>query len=389
VSISGKYAISGLGLTPQGKVFDHGYIGFGVEAVNRALADAGMEKAELDGLLVNPGLSWRNALMASATLQHALGLKDLTYSASMNLGGATAGAMIQQAAAAIEAGAATAVACVFSDAPLRPPNPNNKKGKGSAGTYAAARGWDAAFGYFGVNAQYAMLAQRHMHLYGTTQDQLGTVAVTQRDWAGGNEDAEMRDKPLTLDQYRDARWIAEPFRLFDCCLVSNGGACVIVTSAERARRGKKPPVELLGFAQSHPGTDPLETLASGAVDAGKKAFGMAGLSTNDVDVAELYDCYTFTVLITLEDYGFCKKGESGAFVESGATARGGSLPVNTGGGQLSSFYMWGMTPIVEAVTQLRGDGGSRQVEDAEVALVSGNGGILATHSCLLMGRGQA
>jgi acetyl-CoA acetyltransferase len=112
---------------------------------------------------------------------------------------------------------------------------------------------------------------------------------------------------------------------------------------------------------------------------------MAGIAANDVDVAELYDCYTFTVLITLEDYGFCAKGEAGAFVESGATARGGALPVNTGGGQLSSFYMWGMTPIVEAVTQLRGDGGSRQVEGAEVALVSGNGGILATHSCLVLG----
>jgi acetyl-CoA acetyltransferase len=389
VAISGKYAITGLGLTPQGKVFDHGYVGFGVDAVTRALADAGMEKAELDGLLVNPGLSWRNASMASSTLQGALGLKNLTYTASMNLGGATAGAMIQQAAAAIEAGLATTVACVFSDSPLRPPNPNKKKGNGSASSYGMARGWDAAFGYFGVNAQYAMLAQRHMHLYGTTEDQLGAVAVAQRDWASGNDAAEMRDRPLSIDDYRAGRWIAEPFRLFDCCLVSNGGACVIVTSADRARRGKKPPVELLGFAQSHPGTDALETLTSGAVAAGEKAFGMAGLSKNDVDVAELYDCYTFTVLITLEDYGFCKKGESGAFVESGATARGGSLPVNTGGGQLSSFYMWGMTPIVEAVTQLRGDGGTRQVDDAEVALVSGNGGILATHSCLLLGRGQA
>jgi acetyl-CoA acetyltransferase len=386
--MSGKYAITGLGLTAQGKVYEHGYMGFGVEAVTLALADAGLEKTALDGLLVNPGLSWRNASMASSTLQHALGLENLSFSASMNLGGATAGAMIQQAAAAIEAGLATTVACVFSDSPLRAPDPDKTNGKGSASSYGMARGWDAAFGYFGVNAQYAMLAQRHMHLYGTTEEQLGTVAVTQREWAAGNEAAEMRANPLSIDDYRSARWIVEPFRLFDCCLVSNGGACVIVTSSERAAKGPKPAIELLGFAQDHPGSDPLETLTSGAATAGKKAFAMAGITTNDVDVAELYDCYTFTVLITLEDYGFCEKGESGPFVESGATARGGSLPVNTGGGQLSSFYMWGMTPIVEAVTQLRGDGGARQVDDAEVALVSGNGGILATHSSLVLGRGK-
>jgi acyl-CoA synthetase (AMP-forming)/AMP-acid ligase II len=157
--------------------------------------------------------------------------------------------------------------------------------------------------------------------------------------------------------------------------------------ADPVRRGGARPVEILGFAQAHPGSDPLETMTSGAVCAGRRAFEMAGLRRADVDVAELYDCYTFTVLITLEDYGFCEKGEGGPFVASGATSRGGSLPTNTGGGQLSSFYMWGMTPIVEAVTQLRGDGGGRQIDGAEVALVSGNGGILATHSTLLLGRG--
>jgi acetyl-CoA acetyltransferase len=144
-------------------------------------------------------------------------------------------------------------------------------------------------------------------------------------------------------------------------------------------------VPVLGYGQGHPGTDPLETLSTGATIAGPKAFAMAGVGPTDIDVAELYDCYTFTVLVTLEDYGFCAKGDAGGFVESGATARGGALPVNTGGGQLSSFYMWGMTPVAEAVVQLRGDGGARQVRDADVALVSGNGGILATHSCLLLG----
>jgi acetyl-CoA acetyltransferase len=248
-----------------------------------------------------------------------------------------------------------------------------------------ARGWDATYGYFGVNPRYAMIAKRHMHEYGTTQNQLGRVATTQRDWARDNPSAEMRERPLSLSDYHASRWIVEPFHVHDCCLVSNGGACVIVSDAERARDRRTQPVAVLGYGQGHPAKDALDTLTTGATLAGPAAFSMAGLGLGDIDVAEIYDCYTFTVIVTLEDYGFCEKGEGGPFVESGATARGGSLPVNTGGGQLSSFYMWGMTPVVEAITQLRGEGGARQVEDAHVALVSGNGGILATHSCLLLG----
>jgi len=378
-----QQAIVGLGLTAQGRVFDHGYFGFAARAVELALADAGLPKQALDGLLVNPGLSWSNPAMASVTLQQALGLRDLRLSASMNLGGATACAMIQHACLAIASGLATTIACVFSDAPIRAPSPGGSARRSTS--YAMARGWDAAFGYFGVNPRYAMIAKRHMHVYGTTQNQLGLVATTQRDWARDNPAAEMRDRPLSLDDYHASRWIVEPFHVHDCCLVSNGGACVIVSGASRAKDLRQQPVRVLGYGQGHPGTDPLETLSTGAAIAGPAAFAMAGMRPADIDVAELYDCYTFTVIVTLEDYGFCDKGEGGRFVESGATVRGGALPVNTGGGQLSSFYMWGMTPVVEAVIQLRGDGGDRQVAGARTALVSGNGGILATHSCLLLG----
>lgn len=383
MAIRPRNAIVGLGLTPQGRVFDHGYVGFAIRAVELALADAGLPKQALDGLLVNPGLSWSNPAMASSTLQQALGLQDLRLSASMNLGGATACAMIQHACLAIDAGLATTVACVFSDAPIKAPRPGGVARRSTS--YTMARGWDAAFGYFGVNPRYAMIAKRHMHVYGTTQDQLGLVATSQRDWACSNPDAEMRTRPLGLEDYHASRWIVEPFHVHDCCLVSNGGACVIVTELARARALRRPPVPVMGYGQGHPGTDPIETLSTGATLAGPTAFAMAKLSPRDIDLAQLYDCYTFTVLITLEDYGFCAKGEAGRFVESGATARGGALPVNTGGGQLSSFYMWGMTPVVEAVTQLRGDGGGRQVQGADVALVSGNGGILATHGCLILG----
>jgi acetyl-CoA acetyltransferase len=384
--LKGTTAIAGLGITRQGKVYDHNQVGFAVEAVKLALADAGLERDDLDGLLLNPGLSWADGGMGSFQLQQAMGLRNLRLSATMNAGGATACAMIQHAAQAITAGLAHTVACVFSDAPLKPPAPrtDGKERSGSAAAYGFARGLDAAYGQFGVNAMYAMVARRHMHLYGTTNDHLGAIAVAERQWANGNPQAQFHDSPMTIDDYHRSRWVVEPFHLFDCCLVSNGGLAVIVTSAARARDLKRPPVYLWGMGQGHPGGDPTETLTSGAPLAKEQSFRMAGITLADVDVVELYDCYTFTVLVCLEDYGFCKKGEGGAFVAGGRIAPGGSLPVNTGGGQLSSFYMWGMTPVSEAIIQLRGDGGERQVPDAKVALVSGNGGILSTHSTLVL-----
>jgi acetyl-CoA acetyltransferase len=383
--LKGRVAIVGLGLTPMGRVYDSP-MGFAVEAVRLALADAGLDRGGLDGLLLNPGIAWSDAAMGSFALQQALGLRDLRLSSTMNAGGATAAAMVQHAALAIDAGLATTVACVFSDAPLKPPKPSagGKKEGGSAAAYGFARGLNAAYGQFGVNALYAMVARRHMDRYGTTNDDLGAVAVAERAWANRNPAAQFHDSTLTLDDYHRSRWIVEPFHLLDCCLVSNGGAAVIVTSAERARDLRQPPVYLWGFGQGHPGGDPVDTLTSGAPLAKRTAFVMAGIDTADVDVAELYDCYTFTVLVTLEDYGFCPKGESGRFVRDGNIAPGGRLPVNTGGGQLSSFYMWGMTPVAEAVIQARGQGGARQAAEHDVVLVSGNGGILSTHSTLVM-----
>jgi acetyl-CoA acetyltransferase len=384
MSLRGKCAIAGLGQTRMGKNFDHpNAMGFAVEAVELALDDAGLTRDALDGLLVNPGITWSENQMASFSLQQALGLRNLRLSAMMNLGGATAAAMIMHAVQAIASGMATTVACVFADAPLRPPSPR-KNGGGSAAAYGFARGLNAAYGLFGVNAQYAFVARRHMHLYGTTSDHLGAIAVAQRKWANMNPAAQFCDTPMTLDDYHKSRWVVEPFHLYDCCLVSNGGLAVIVTSSERAKDLQKPPVYILGMGQGHPGGDPMDTLVSGAPIAKETAFAMAGVELSDIQFAELYDCYTFTVLVTLEDYGFCPKGEGGPFVADGKTAPGGSLPVNTGGGQLSSFYMWGMTPVAEAVVQVRGEAGARQVPRHDVCLVSGNGGILSTHSTLVL-----
>jgi len=385
--LSGAAAIVGLGITPQGRVYGNTPLGFAVDAVQLALADAGLERGDLDGLLLNPGLAWADMGMGSFQLQQAMGLRDLRLSATMHLGGATACAMIQHAAQAIAAGLCTTVACVFSDAPLKPPT-RDREGSSSASAYGFVRGWEAAYGYFGVNAMYALVARRHMSRYGTTQDHLGAVAVAQRRWANLNPQAQMHEQPLTLADYHRSRWVVEPFHLFDCCLVSNGGLAVIVTSAERAPNLRKPPVYLRGMAQGHVGGDPSDTLASGAVLTHGPALAMAGVALGDIDVVELYDCYTFTVLVTLEDYGFCAKGEGGPFAAEYVTGPGGRLAVNTGGGQLSSFYMWGMTPVSEAVIQLRGEGGARQVAKYDVALVSGNGGVLSTHSTLVLAREQ-
>jgi acetyl-CoA acetyltransferase len=383
--LRGAAAVVGLGITPQGRVFDRSALGFAVDAVRLALEDAGLARSDLDGLLVNPGIAWGgDTTMASFALQQAMGLRDLRLSATMNLGGATACAMIQHAVLAIASGLATTVACVFADTPLKPPAASGER-TSSGQAFAFARGLEAAYGFFGVNAMYALIARRHMHRYGTTSDQLGAVAVAQRRWANLNPLAQMREQRLTLDDYRRGRWIVEPFRLYDCCLVSNGGLAVIVTGADRARDLRKPPVYVWGMGQGHPGGDPADTLASGAPLAKEAAFRMAGISLADIDIIELYDCYTFTVVVTLEDYGFCAKGEGGPFAAARHTGPGG-LPLNTGGGQLSSYYMWGMTPISEAVIQLRGEGGARQVPRHDVALVSGNGGLLSTHSTLVLAR---
>ncbi len=386
MELRAKTAIAGLGQTRMGKNFDHSNaMGFAAEAVNLALADAGLQRSDLDGLLVNPGLTWSNNTMASFSLQQAMGLKNMRLTATMNLGGASAAAMIMHAAQSIAAGMANVVACVFADAPLKPPAPEKGKGGGAGAAYGFGQGINASYGQFGVNAAYAFVARRHMHLYGTTNDHLGEIAVSERKWANLNPAAQFADAPMTMEDYHSSRWVAEPFHLYDCCLVSNGGLAVIVTSAERAKTLKHPPVYLLGMGQGHPGGDPMETLVSGAPLAKETAFKMAGIDLKDINFCELYDCYTFTVLVTLEDYGFCKKGEGGPFVADGRIAPGGSVPVNTGGGQLSSFYMWGMTPIAEAIVQMRGEAGRRQVPKHEVGLVSGNGGILSTHSTLVLG----
>ena len=386
MSIKGKSAIVGLGVTPMGKIYGRSPSDFAAQAIKLALDDAGLQKEEVDGLLINANLSPE----MSPLLQMTLGLENLSLMNVMNAYGSTAGTMIQYASMAIQEGLANVVVLVYADAPLAP-------ALSSGASYSGANrrqmvgmgGLRLAYGNYGANPGYAMAARRHMHLFGTTSEQLGAIAVSQRKWAQMNPWAQMR-KPLTLEEHQNSRFIAEPLHLFDCCLVSNGGIAVIVTSAERARSLKQPPVYVLGMGQASPGdnqrTDHEPGIYTGAKQSGAKALAMAGITLQDIDICELYDCYTYTVLVTLEDYGFCQKGEGGAFVSDGKLAPGGSLPTNTGGGQLSSYYMWGFTPLSEAVVQARGQGGERQVPKNDLILVSGNGGVLNYHSTTIVSK---
>jgi acetyl-CoA acetyltransferase len=378
-------AIAGLGITEVGKVYGRTGSQFAADAVRLACDDAGIDLAQLDGLLMSGGVSESVGL----DLQGLLGLTDLSLLTFMQGYGSTAGQMVQYASMAIRSGMAETIAIVWADAPL-------VENRRASAAYSAAdavptgfSGLRASNGITSTNTLYALAARRHMQTYGTTQDDLGHIAVAQREWAMMNPLAQMRT-PLSLEDYHASRYISEPLHLFDCCLVSNGGAALIVTSLERARELRQPPVRVLGWGQSHPGRSGVRAddfgLVTGATTSGPRALAMAGVSLDDIDVVELYDCYTYTALVTLEDYGFCEKGEGGAFVsEPGMIGPNGRLKVNTGGGQLSSYYLWGMTPLTEAVIQARGHAGERQVADHDLVLVSGNGGVLDHHSTLILG----
>ncbi|OBK86199.1 thiolase family protein [Mycolicibacter sinensis] len=381
-------AIAGLGITDVGKVYGRSATDFAADAVRRATADAGLLLHDVDGLLVSSGLKKD----VSVALQRVLGLRDLRLLSEMNAFGASAGAMVSYAAAMVSSGAATTVACVFADAPLKPKESAGAAYSGRAHkTLTGFASYRMASGIANANTKYALAARRHMQTYGTTTEQFGAIAVAQRSWAAMNPLAQLRE-PITLEDHRKSRWIADPLRLLDCCLVSNGGAAVIITTVERARDLAQPTVPVLGYGQGHPGQAQERGadfgLRTGATISGPIALRMAGASVSDVDLLELYDCYTYTVLITLEDYGFCAKGDGGRFVEDGRTGPGGELPVNTGGGQLSSYYLWGMTPLAEAVIQARGQAGERQVVERDVIMVSGNGGVLDHHSTLVLGGTQ-
>ncbi|MBI4514348.1 MAG: thiolase family protein [Deltaproteobacteria bacterium] len=374
-----RAVIAGVGHTPLAARLERSAWALQAEAVRAAVADAGLTPSAVDGLITEPGYS--QGVIEGVTphflrLGAMLGLNP-RYTASEVIGGASSVAMVQRAAMAIGAGLCEVCVCVFGDAPSQ-----------AEGTWRYGRGDDAAFGLFGAPGLHALAAQRQMALYGTRPEHLGAVAVTMRHHASLTPHAQQRT-PLTLDDYLASRYLVEPLRTLDCCLISDAAGAVVVTSAARARDLRHPAVRIAGFAQAHNLTsfaaaDYLTELP--ARRCGPAAFQMAGVGPADIDVAELYDCFTIVVLMQLEDYGFCAKGEGGAFVAAGGLGLAGALPTNTAGGLLSEGFGGGMLHVIEAVRQLRGGCGARQVSDAEVALVSGHGLGMNTHATLILSR---
>lgn len=372
----GKTVIAGVGHTAFGKHPGRGTISLNVEAIRKALEDARIEKSLVDGLFVKVPTS-RFEAMYGQKLAEAIGVQP-RVGGVWDQGGAANISMISFAAMSIDAGQCEVAVVSLAD------NPKT----GTRQAYEKAGGDDAAYGWFGIPAGYAMIARRHMAEYGTTSRQLGAIAMACRNHGAKNPNAQLR-LPLTLDRYMDSPYVVEPLRRDDICLVSDGAAAVVLMSAKRAKElGVPAPVPILGFGQGHTSWDvaqrPVLTSTIAATSA-KTAFKMAGVGPEHIDVAQIYDCFTIAALMTLEDYGFCKKGEGGNWVEAGRIEHGGELPINTSGGLLSETGMPGMQLIIEGVRQMRGTA-NLQVAGAEKCVVSNQGGMMHTHATLVLGQ---
>lgn len=347
-----------------------------------ALEDAGLEKKDLDGFLVgmpvaDPGFIY------PASAAEVLGINPRVLNI-VDIGGASPAGMIWRAAAAINAGMAEAVLCVVADL--------NKLGDQKVPVISVQREFEAPYGNIGANCGYAMIAHRHMYEYGTKPEQMAKVAVDQRKSALKNPLATFNDKPLTIDDVLNSRMITDPLHLYEIVSPCSGGSAVIVASPEVAKRTKNPPAWLLGAGEysNHSSITYAPSLTDSPIKpAADAAFKMAGVERKDIDLVCPYDCYTITVLVTLEDAGFCKKGQGGPFAAEHDLSYAGDFPCNTHGGQLSFGQPGlggGMSHVVEAIRQLMGRGGDRQVKDASLAYVNGNGGIMSEQVSLVLER---
>lgn len=371
-----KACIVGIGETPFCRKPGSGLSEMGIQlkAAVAALEDAGLKAAQIDGILPFPNVGKAEAFAAS------LGCENLRFAATLHMGGAAPVASLRMAAMAVTSGAADYV--------MVPGGWNGYSGARVRETAAhdvdsipggeIARDFYLPFGLTAPPQWYALMARRHMHEYGTTEEQLGAVALAMRKHAQLNPAALMHGKPLTMADYLASPMIASPYRLLDCCVETDGAAAFIVTTVERARDLRQKPVYVMGAAAGQPYpadeiTNRADFHRTGLTNAAPEAFRMAGVTPADADFAQIYDCFTFEVIQQLEEAGFCKRGEGGAFVEDGGIELGGRLPVNTHGGLLSQAHVLGISHVVEAVRQLRGEAGARQVPDAEIGVVTGWG----------------
>ncbi|MYB26496.1 MAG: thiolase family protein [Candidatus Dadabacteria bacterium] len=380
-----KVVIAGVGETEQGKIPDKSSFHFLSEASKLAIEDAGIKKDDVDGLVTAFSLV-EHTFMHCTTFADYFGMNPRFFS-SVAVGGATAVWMVAEAAMAISSGQAEVVLCVRGD--------NTLSGISSSGMLALIREMcHAEFEFpYGLTTPggYALAAQRYLHDWNSRREHLAAVAVTMRKHAADKENAMNKD-PLSIEDVLTSRVIAEPLTKYDCSIISDGGAAFIVTTEDKAKElGIENDLAYLwgmGQGYSHQYLTSLENLDQiyDAVErSGQKAFNTAGIEPRDVDIAFLYDCFTITVLLELEGLGFVPKGEGGAFALEGRMEIGKDLPVNTHGGLLSQAHLGAMHHVVEATLQLRGEAGSRQVEDPEVAVVHGNGGIVSAHSTVVLG----
>ena len=376
-----RVAIVGAALSDCGRVDDKSPFELHYQAASRALADAGLTKDDVDGFG-----SCAVGALAPVEVAEYCGLRP-TWADGTSVGGSTWEFMANHATAAIKAGMAETVVLVYGSTTRADLKARRRAANLSFGTRGPVQ-FDAPYGH-ALIAKYAMVANRHMHEFGTTIEQLAEIAVSTRYNAGFNPDAYYRD-PITIDDVQSADMICDPFTKLHCCIRSDGGGAVVLTSEERARDLAKQPVWVLGGGEASNVTTMSEWddfTDTPAYRSGAQAFAQAGLTPDDVDICEVYDAFTGMVLLALEGLGFCKKGEGGPFVEDGKLRLGGALPTNTDGGGLSACHpgMRGMFLMVEAVKQLRGECGDRQVPDAKVACVNGTGGWFSSNATLLLG----
>ncbi len=377
MSLRGETAVVGVGLTEFNGMPGHTHMEIMATAIDRAIADAGIKKDEIDGIFSANFVE----MLTPLTVAEYLGINP-TYMDGTNTGGSVFVNSMQSAAAALSLGLCNvALICYGSNSATGPfTHP------------PAMHTVEDVYRPRNPITPYALAANRHMHEFGTTKEQLAEVAVSARAWAQLNPAATMRD-PLTVEDVVNARMIVDPLGKFDCCLISDGGAAMIMVRKDRARDFPKQPVYMLGVGSrtDHNLISCMPDLTTTAAkEAAAAAFAMAGVTPADIDVVELYDAFTINTILFLEDMGFCKKGEGGAFVSNGNIAPGGSLPVNTNGGGLSCVHpgMYGMFLMIEAVQQLRGECGERQVDNAKLAACNGSGGFLASQVSAIFGTGE-
>ncbi len=377
MSARGKAAIVGAAESDLGEV-GPGFTPLDLigQATERALVDAGLNKEDVDGLF---GASAYYS-MATVSAGEYLGIRP-RYSDATNMGGSSFVSHLLHAAAALEAGLCEVALVSYAS--------TQRSGGGFRGLSEPPNPYETPYGPRYPVSMYALAASRHMHEYGTTRAQLAEVAVAAREWAKLNPKAFLRDD-LTVEDVLASRMVSSPLSILDSCLVTDGGGALLVTSAERAKDLRKPPVYLLGAGEAHWHrniSQMPDLTVTAAADSGRRAYEMAGVRPEDVDVAMLYDAFTINPILFLEDLGFCEKGEGGTFVEGGRIAPKGELAVNTNGGGLSYNHpgMYGLLLLIEAVRQLRGECGERQVEGARVALAHGNGGVLSSQVTAILG----